>query len=99
MDNHDGKIAEEVGVSEEEISDICEEINGEETMKYDIQMDILGEVNKILNELSEWMVGDYVAVMYGKNWFPGKIVALHEDASADISCMKYADRFQQDNIF
>ena len=43
--------------------------------------------------------GDYVAVMYGKSWFPGKIVTLHENASADISCMKYADHFQQDNRF
>ena len=62
-------------------------------------MDIIEEVNKIFSDLSEWKVGDYVAVAHKKSWFPGKIINLHDDGSADVSCMLYADHFQRENKF
>lgn len=75
------------------------ESDAETSAEHAVQMDILNETNRVLSELSDWNTGDYVAVNFQGQWFPGKICAVHEDGSADVVCMKYVDMLQTENKF
>ena len=72
--------------------------NDEETDEYGFHMDILGEVNDIFNEISEWEVRDYVAVCNDRDWLPGKISMLNNDKSVEVSCMQRIDN-KRENQF
>ena len=63
----------------------------EESDEYGFHMDILGEVNDIFNEISEWEVGDYVAVCNDRDWLSRKISMLNNDKSVEVSCMQRID--------
>ena len=40
-----------------------------------------------------------VAIHYESLWFPGKISAVHDDDTFDVSCMEYMDKFELTNKF
>ena len=63
----------------------------DEETEYDLHMEIVGEVNDIFNELSDWKVGDYVAVCDDGDWLPGKITMLNDDKSAVVTRMNRID--------
>ena len=42
---------------------------------------------------------DYVVVCYEEQWFPGKILKVHMNSSADVMCMEYIDTFLHNNKF
>lgn len=46
-------------------------------------MDIKEEANRVYSELVDWEEGDF-----DKQWLPGKILALRDDDSVEVLCMK-----------
>ena len=49
-----------------------------------ITIDIAQEANKLFYEISDWKEGDYVAVRFDRQWFPGKTVALRDFKNTKI---------------
>jgi hypothetical protein len=53
----------------------------------------------VMGVVSDWEVGDYVAVRYDLGWYPGVITDMLDDGTFQISCMEYIDKFEKDNRF
>ena len=89
-------IAREQNETSEELYDPDPEENNNQ---HTSMIDIAQEANQVFNAIAEWNVGDYVAVKYETQWFPGKIMMIHDDGALDVSCMKYVDPFNRSNKF
>ena len=95
----DGVNGNEKGEIETTYEEEEEQQQDDESAEHDFQIDISQEANRIFSGMSEWEEGDYVAVRYEVQWFPGKIKVVHGDGSADVTCMQYADNFNCGNKF
>ena len=69
---------------------------GEEEDAY--QMELLGEAARIIGDISDWEVGDYVAVTNDMKWCPGLITGINEEILT-VSLMECVNEERMDNKF
>ena len=50
-----------------------------------LQEEIFSEAIQVLGDISDWEVGDYVAVQYNRLWYPGVIFTILDDKFT-VSC-------------
>ena len=76
------------------------EVEAREKEKDDnYHIDLAAEVQQVMSEISDWEVGNYVAVRVDHLWYPGKITKLQDDGRFEVTRMLYVDEFAQTNKF
>lgn len=67
----------------------------EEEMFHDLGHEVMG----VMGVISDWCIEDYVAVIYLKQWYPGKVTKVNEDGTIEVSCLEYIDKIEFSNKF
>ena len=62
-------------------------------------IDLAHEVQEVMNEISDWEVGAFVAVRKNNSWYPGKITCVNDDKSVNVMLMVYVDDYRRTNKF
>ena len=44
-----------------------------------------------ISALPQWELGDWVAVLYDDNWYPGEVTGLNQN-SIEVNCMKHSSQ-------
>ena len=70
----------------------------EDTVESDFLFELNEEVDKILRDMEDWQVGEYVAVRYDNSWYPGVITNVVQGTYV-VSCMEYLNKVELTNKF
>ena len=62
-------------------------------------VDLSDEVQVVMGQISDWEIGEYVAVHYGNHWYPGEISTIHDDGRFGVKHMTYVDKLNHTNKF
>ena len=88
----DGTLKEPETIAAREQNETNEELYDQDPEENNNQhtsmIDIAQEANQVFNIIAEWNVGDYVAVKYETQWFPGKVMMIHERSASHFMIIR-----------
>ncbi len=61
--------------------------------------ELSSEAARVMRDISDWDVDDYVVVRYNQSWYSGIITESLDDGTFRISCMEFVNKFERDNKF
>ena len=62
------------------------------------QIALLGEATRVIGDIAEWEVGDYVAIRNNSSYCPGLITKITEGVMT-VSCMEFVNGHEMNNKF